>query len=124
MKNLRPIDGERSDAVPKNDGRNAPRKKLSVVIPVYCEEDSIDIVLERVLEVVIPLELEIIIVDDASSDRSPEIIRALGKKHPQIKTAFHDKNQGKGAALRTGFSLVTGDTVVIQDADLEYNPSD
>ncbi|MGD9022428.1 MAG: glycosyltransferase family 2 protein [Deltaproteobacteria bacterium] len=95
--------------------------KLSVVIPVYNEMDSIQEIVKRVQSV--PLEKEIIIVDDSSTDGTAEWL----KKHPLgegVHVLFHAKNRGKGAALRTGFEQVKGDIVVIQDADLEYDPSE
>ena len=95
--------------------------KLSVVIPVYNEMGSIQEIVRRVQSV--PLEKEIIIVDDSSTDGTAEWL----KKHPfgeGVHVFFHAKNRGKGAALRTGFEQVKGDIVVIQDADLEYDPSE
>lgn len=94
--------------------------KLSVVIPVYNERHTIEEILKRVQEV--DLEKEIILVDDCSTDGTREYLRTL--QHDTIKVFFHDQNQGKGAALQTGFEQVTGDIVVIQDADLEYNPQE
>jgi glycosyltransferase involved in cell wall biosynthesis len=94
--------------------------KLSVIIPVYNEKDTLREIIARVRAV--PLEKEIILVDDCSKDGSREILKALND--PDIRTIFHEKNQGKGAALRTGFQYVTGDVVVVQDADLEYDPNE
>ncbi len=71
-----------------------------------------------------PYDKELIIVDDASEDGSRDILRDLTQEYDNIQTFYHDRNQGKGAALRTGFSQVKGDVVLIQDADLEYNPID
>ena len=96
--------------------------KLSIVIPVYNEEATLAEIVRRVQAT--PYDKELIIVDDASRDRSREILRELVKEYNNIRPFFHDRNQGKGAALRTGFSQVTGDVVLIQDADLEYNPTD
>lgn len=98
---------------------------LSVVIPCYNEERTLRRCVERVLEIADDsLSLEIIIVDDSSSDRSLLIARELEREHREIVILVHAKNQGKGAALRTGFQKATGDFVAVQDADLEYNPSD
>ena len=94
--------------------------RLSVVIPVYNEAATIREILERVRAVEIPKE--VIVVDDGSTDGTREILRALSL--PDVQVAFHDRNQGKGAALRTGFARVKADVVLIQDADLEYDPSD
>jgi glycosyltransferase involved in cell wall biosynthesis len=94
--------------------------KLSIVIPVYNEVDTIEKVIERVMDT--PHSKELIIVDDCSTDGTREL---LGKiKTDGINIYYHDKNQGKGAALRTGFKIVQGDIVIIQDADMEYDPND
>ena len=94
--------------------------KLSVVIPVYNEERYIKEVIERVKNV--PIDKEIIIVDDASTDGTREILKEL--EGEGIKVFYHNKNQGKGAAIRTGFKHCQGDIVIIQDADLEYFPEE
>lgn len=94
--------------------------KLSVIIPVYNEAATIKAVLKRVKTV--ELEKEIIIVDDGSTDGTREIVKGLSEDN--VKVLLHEKNMGKGAALRTGFKHVTGDIVIIQDADLEYDPKD
>jgi glycosyltransferase involved in cell wall biosynthesis len=96
--------------------------KLSIVIPVYNEEATLAEIIKRVQAT--PYNKELIIVDDASKDRSREILQQLAQDYENIRLFFHDRNQGKGAALRTGFGQVTGDVVLIQDADLEYNPID
>ena len=95
--------------------------KLSVVIPVYNEKDTLREIIDRVLSV--KWEKEIILIDDFSVDGSRDILKEY-ENQPNIKVLFHAHNQGKGAALRTGFDHVEGDVVVIQDADLEYDPSD
>jgi len=100
-------------------------KKLSIVIPCYNEEATLEVIVDRVLAADCGgLALEILIIDDGSRDRSVEVIETLVKKHPQIVFCRHDVNQGKGAALRTGFEKASGDIVLIQDADLEYSPND
>jgi glycosyltransferase involved in cell wall biosynthesis len=96
--------------------------KLSVVMPVYNEQATLREVIARVLAV--PLEIELICVDDGSSDGSREILSELQTAHPQIRVLLQPKNLGKGAALRRGIQESTGDYVLIQDADLEYDPSD
>jgi len=101
------------------------KEKLSIVIPVYNEEKTISEIVKRVQSVKMPnISKELIIVNDCSSDNSFEIISNLAKKYKNIKLYSHKTNKGKGAALRTGFSHANGDYVVIQDADLEYNPED
>ncbi|MCI5158109.1 MAG: glycosyltransferase family 2 protein [Candidatus Electrothrix sp. AUS1_2] len=96
--------------------------RLSVVIPVFNEETTIKDILSAVQGVDIPLEKEIILIDDASTDATRRIIEQLPDKN--IVKIFHEKNQGKGAALRSGFARATGDIVLIQDADLEYDPAE
>ena len=94
--------------------------KLSVIIPVYNEKNTIGKILDKVLAV--PLEKEVILVDDCSKDGSREILKNMNRSG--VVTVFHDVNKGKGAAIRTGLQYVTGDVVVIQDADLEYDPNE
>lgn len=95
---------------------------LSVVVPVYNEEMTLAEVVRKLL--IVPCLLEIIIVDDCSTDRTPEIARELVKQHDQIKLVSQVRNAGKTAALRTGFALTSGEIVIVQDADLEYDPAD
>ncbi|MDE3016796.1 MAG: glycosyltransferase family 2 protein [Pseudomonadota bacterium] len=98
--------------------------KLSVIVPVYNEEKTLRRCVERVLAIAdSETTLEIIIVDDASTDRTAEVARVLAKNHG-IKLLSHAMNQGKSAALRTGFRSAAGDIVAVQDADLEYDPAD
>ena len=96
--------------------------KLSVIIPVFNEKKTIEEIIRRVQAAEVGLEKEIIVVDDASEDGTRQILENLN--HPNVKICFHSKNQGKGAALRTGFSKAKGDIILIQDADLEYDPKD
>jgi glycosyltransferase involved in cell wall biosynthesis len=94
---------------------------LSLIVPAYNEERTIEAVLDRVLEF-LPDVHEIVVVDDASADRTPEVSHAYTLRDPRVKLFRHKTNQGKTAALRTGFAACTGSIVVVQDADLEYNP--
>jgi glycosyltransferase involved in cell wall biosynthesis len=95
--------------------------KLSVIIPVYNEETTIQEILKQVRAV--GLAYEIIIVDDGSTDRTRELLKAE-ETQPGTSVIYHDRNQGKGAAVRTGFDRATGEILLIQDADLEYDPRD
>jgi glycosyltransferase involved in cell wall biosynthesis len=99
-----------------------PEITLSVVMPIYNERSTLRAVVERVLSV--PLKIELLCVDDGSSDGSAEILRELEGEYPQIRVLLQPRNMGKGAALRRGISEATGDFVVIQDADMEYDPAD
>ena len=97
--------------------------ELSIIIPCYNEEETLQVCVERVMELESKeLALQIIIVDDSSEDNSYQIASLLKEVHPNIKVIKHEINRGKGAALRTGFKHAEGDFVVVQDADLEYNP--
>ena len=104
-----------------------PELRLSVVIPIYNEEKTLRLLIDRVREV--PIRKELILVDDCSRDNSRGLLKQLEAEggdddFNRIRIFFHDVNQGKGAALKTGFAHVEGDIVIIQDADLEYNPSE
>lgn len=99
---------------------------LSIVIPCFNEETTLKSCVEKVLEIQDrQISIEMIIVDDASTDKSLHFARELAERHPTIiRVMNHTVNQGKGAALRTGFKMATGNFVAVQDADLEYNPFD
>ena len=96
--------------------------QLSVVMPVYNERNTLRQIVERVLSA--PLELELLCVDDGSNDGSREILTELQQRHPQVRVYLQPHNMGKGAALRRGIQEASADFVIIQDADLEYDPND
>lgn len=95
---------------------------LSVVVPVYNEEATLGEVVRKLLSV--PCLLEVIIVDDCSTDGTGAVARQLAERHPQVRLVRHARNAGKTAALKTGFALTTGEIVIVQDADLEYDPAE
>ena len=100
-----------------------PLNKLSVIVPVYNEKSTIEEILRRVAAVSIPKE--IIVVEDGSADGTREVLEQIGQDshdYGDLTVLFHEKNQGKGAAVRTGIGCARGDVVIIQDADLEYDP--
>lgn len=127
---LDPLDDERREWLLSNLGEPLCRKLgvyripadfvLSVVIPVYNERKTIHEILRRVRAV--PIRKQIILVDDCSKDGTADILRELARTDDDLTIAFHEVNKGKGAALRTGFQHATGDVVIVQDADLEYEP--
>ncbi|MCS7026304.1 MAG: glycosyltransferase [Bryobacteraceae bacterium] len=99
---------------------------LSILMPVYNEEEFVGVILERVMRAPLPagMEREVIVVDDGSSDASAEIVESLTARYPEIRLIRQPKNQGKGAAIRTALQHARGEFSIIQDADLEYDPSD
>jgi glycosyltransferase involved in cell wall biosynthesis len=100
-------------------------KKLSIVIPVYNEERWVEKLVERVIAAdSCGLVKELVMVNDCSTDRTAAILAELAARHPEIRLFEQDKNRGKGAALQRGFREATGDLVLVQDADLEYSPSE
>lgn len=100
-------------------------KKISIIIPVYNEEKFIAVTLARVVDAdTLDLEKEIVVIDDGSSDGTAAIVTAFALEHPQVRFYQQTKNMGKGAALRRGFAEASGDIILIQDADLEYDPED
>jgi glycosyltransferase involved in cell wall biosynthesis len=100
--------------------------KLTVVIPVYNERGLLPRVVDRVTGVALPhgVDHELVLVDDCSTDGSREWLEGLARERPDVVIRFHEVNRGKGAALRTGFAEASGDVIVVQDADLEYDPQE
>ncbi|MFH1402303.1 MAG: glycosyltransferase family 2 protein [Patescibacteria group bacterium] len=97
-------------------------KKLSIIIPVYNEKNTILRILELVEKIELPLEKEIVIIDDGSTDGTTEILKTID--NAKYKIILEDRNRGKGFSVRRGFAEATGDIIIIQDADLEYDPRD
>ena len=105
----------------ENENKKRKIDKLSIVIPVYNEKDLVIDVLKKVRKLTIPkTDIEIIVVDDYSTDGTRELLKKNGSKYAD-KILYHDVNKGKGAGLRTGFKESTGDVVIVQDADFEYD---
>ena len=98
--------------------------KLSIVMPCYNEINTIGLSLDKVLNVPLEMEKELIIIDDFSTDGTREYLQSIDGNDKRVNIIFHDQNRGKGAALKTGFQAISGDIVLIQDADLEYDPLD
>lgn len=99
-------------------------KKLSIIIPVYNEEITVEKLVETVLAVPLQQEKELVIVDDCSIDNTYSIISQLQENHPSIRVFQNEKNRGKGFSVSRGIDEATGDIIIIQDADLEYNPNE
>jgi len=98
--------------------------KVSIIIPCFNEINTIEKIIEEVKGVPLEIEKEIIIVDDFSKDGTREYLKSIDGKDNYIKIIYHSENKGKGAALRSGFRAASGDIILIQDADLEYDPNE
>jgi glycosyltransferase involved in cell wall biosynthesis len=101
---------------------SAQYDKLSVIIPVYNERNTVVEVLRRIRALDLPIHLEVVVIDDGSTDGTDKVLRAV--EDSTVRVLTHPNNQGKSAAVRTGLDAVTGDLILIQDADLEYDPDD
>jgi glycosyltransferase involved in cell wall biosynthesis len=97
-------------------------RTLSVIVPVYNERNTVAEILRRIRAVKLPLEVEVVVVDDGSTDGTEKVLSAL--QDSTVRVITHERNRGKGAAVRTGMASAKGDLLVIQDADLEYDPED
>ncbi|MDB6148431.1 MAG: family glycosyltransferase [Spartobacteria bacterium] len=95
---------------------------LSVIVPCYNEEKTLETIVQKVLAVELPIEM--IVVDDGSKDGSRKVLESIAKRDPRVRAIFHPKNAGKGAALATGFKEASGTFVIVQDADMEYDPNE
>src|SRR5258708_2072645 len=103
--------------------RRLPTVKLSILMPVYNERSTLASAMKEVLNVDFPCEIELVVVDDGSTDGTRELYPALADD-PRVKVHMHERNQGKGAAIRTAATVATGDYVIMCDADLEYTPAE
>jgi len=97
--------------------------KLSILMPVYNERATVASAIKEVLNVDFPCEIELVVVDDGSTDGTRDLYPSLGED-PRVKVQLHERNQGKGAAIRTAATAATGDYVIMCDADLEYTPAE
>jgi glycosyltransferase involved in cell wall biosynthesis len=96
--------------------------RLSVIMPCYNEAESLPDILNKVRAITI--DKEIIVIDDCSSDDTPNVLANEQRNDPNLRVVRHERNRGKGAAVRTGIAAATGDVIIVQDADLEYDPND
>jgi glycosyltransferase involved in cell wall biosynthesis len=110
--------------MPSAEAQRSPSKyrRLSVIVPVFNERNTVAEIVRRMRAVKLPIEREIVIVDDGSDDGTREVLAQLADS--TVRVAQHHRNRGKGAAIRTGLTHVSGDLILIQDADLEYDPED
>ena len=121
-----PREGQRLSSTPPPAGKlmsNGPPGKLSVLIPVYNEEKTVSEIITRVLALG-PVVKEVVVVDDGSKDRTAEVVRARAEAEPKVRFHQSPQNQGKTAAIKQALEMATGDIIIIQDADLEYDPAE
>jgi glycosyltransferase involved in cell wall biosynthesis len=109
-------------AGPETSGTERRYRKLSVIVPVFNERNTVVEIVRRMRAVDLPVDREIVLIDDGSDDGTRSVLPQLGDS--TVRVVMHPHNRGKGAAIRTGLEHVTGDLVIIQDADLEYDPED
>lgn len=100
------------------------QRSISIVIPMYDEEETIEHALACAVEALAGLDFEIVVVDDASTDRSPELVRRISRTDPRIRMISHERNRKLGGSLRTGFAAVSRDLVLYMDADLPFDPNE
>jgi len=98
--------------------------KISIIVPCFNEVKTIEAIIKRIISIDLKLEREIIVVDDFSNDGTREYLKTIDGKDSSTKIVYHSQNTGKGAALKTGFKTASGDIIIVQDADLEYDPND
>ena len=110
--------------MPEKDDRDGAAVKLTILMPVYNEAETVQHVIKRLLDVSFPCPIELVVVDDASTDGSSEILDSLASGDQRINLLRHPVNRGKGAAIRTGAASATGDYIMPFDADMEYQPED
>ena len=122
MKDEAMVDGEHTHGTDLDAGGTRRYTLLSVIVPAYNERTTVAEIIRRIRTVKLPLAVEVIAVDDGSSDGTDKVLAAL--EDSTVRVLTHPVNQGKGAAIRTGLSAARGDLVLIQDADLEYDPED
>jgi glycosyltransferase involved in cell wall biosynthesis len=96
-------------------------QKVSIIMPCFNEMNTIERIISQIMRVELGMERELVIVDDGSSDGTRDYLSSISGS-PDVRTIFHEANKGKGASLRTGFEHASGDIIIIQDADLEYDP--
>src|SRR5262245_20326548 len=112
------------DGIAQRGSKGIARMILSVIIPVYNEAATLREIIDRVMKAPVLLERELVIVDDASSDGTIGLLEEIAAERPEVRVSYHPANRGKGAAIRTGIAQAKGQIVLIQDADLEYDPRD